>query len=66
MKSIGQTLLILGCICMGLTIIGWMNDSGPTLFIIVPLLSGGFCVLIGSAFTVGGAIIDELRAQRKD
>ncbi|ENA6191477.1 hypothetical protein ABGB79_004847 [Salmonella enterica subsp. enterica] len=65
MKAIGQTLLILGVICIGLTIIGWMNNSGTTLLIVVPLFSGGFCVLIGSIFTVGGTIVDELREQRK-
>ncbi|ECJ4438848.1 hypothetical protein HZ500_000872 [Salmonella enterica] len=66
MKAIGQTLLILGVICIGLTIIGWMNHPSPALFIIAPMLLGGFCVLIGSVFTVGGAIVDELREQRKD
>lgn len=70
MNVIGQTLLILGCICMGAAIVGWINDSELTLplryHLIVSLLSGGFFVLIGSIFTVGGAIIDELRDQRED
>lgn len=68
MKIIGQTLLILGCICMGAAIVDWVNNSRDAMatfvfaaYDVVTLLSGGFFVLIGSIFTVGGAIIDELR-----
>ena len=67
MKIIGQTLLILGGICMGAAIVDGVNNSRDAIatfifaaYDIVTLLSGSFFVLIGSIFTVGGAIVDEL------
>ena len=72
MKIIGQTLLILGCICMGLVIFDLVNNSRDAIatfvfaaYNIVTLLTGGFFVLIGSIFTVGGTIIEELRELRE-
>lgn len=72
MKIIGQILLILGYICMWVAIINGANNPrdaiAPFVFSsydIVLLFSGGFSVLIGSIFTAGGAIIDELRELRE-